>query len=81
MPLINENIQNARQAIVEVLEESHADLLEEINTAIAALPEEATVQIVDPYETTIAVNAHLLISSSVRARMIMKISILTNSKA
>ena len=37
--LINENIQNARQAIVEVLEESHADLLEEINTAIAALPE------------------------------------------
>ena len=60
--LINENIQNARQAIVEVLEESHADLLEEINTAIAALPEGSTVQIVDPYETTIAVNAHLLIS-------------------
>ena len=29
---------------------------------MAALPEEATVQIVDPYETTIAVNAHLLIS-------------------
>ena len=60
--LINENIQNARQAIVEVLEESHADLLVEINSAIAALPEGSTVQIVDPYETTIAVNAHLLIS-------------------
>ena len=47
---------------MEVLEESHADLLEEINSAIAALPEGSTVQIVDPYETTIAVNAHLLIS-------------------
>ena len=43
--LINENIQNARQAIVEVLEESHADLLEEINTAIAALPEGSTVPV------------------------------------
>ena len=60
--LINENIQSARQAIVEVLEESHTDLLEEVNAAIASLPEGSTVQIIDPYETTIAVNAHLLIS-------------------
>lgn len=60
--LINENIQNARQAIVEVLEECHGDILAEINDAISALPEGSTVQIVDPYETSIAVNAHLLIS-------------------
>ena len=51
--LINENIQNARQAIVEVLEECHGDILAEINDAISALPEGSTVQIVDPYETSI----------------------------
>lgn len=60
--IINDNIRAANQAIVEVLEESHADILEEINAAIAKLPEGDTVSINDPYAYSISVNAHLLIA-------------------
>lgn len=60
--LINENIQAANQAIVEVLEESHADVLAQINAEIAGLPEGDTAVINDPYEVVISVNTHLLIS-------------------
>lgn len=60
--IINENIRNANQAIVEVLKESHADILAEINVAIAKLPEGDTVTINDLYEYNISVNAYLLIA-------------------
>lgn len=49
-------------AIVEVLEESHADILSEINAAIAKLPEGDTASINDSYTYNISVNANLLIS-------------------
>ena len=59
---INDNIRASREAIVEVLEESHADILSEINAAIAKLPEGDTASINDSYTYNISVNANLLIS-------------------
>lgn len=59
---ISRNIQDAREAIVEVLKESHDDLLAEINTAISRLPEGDTANIIDPYAFSISVNANQLIS-------------------
>ena len=60
--IINDNIRASREAIVEVLEESHADILSEINAAIAQLPEGDTASINDSYTYNISVNANLLIS-------------------
>lgn len=60
--IINDNIRASREAIVEVLEESHADILSEINAAIAKLPEGDTASINDSYAYNISVNANLLIS-------------------
>lgn len=60
--IINDNIRASREAIVEVLEESHADILSEINAAIAKLPEGDTASINDSYTYHISVNANLLIS-------------------
>lgn len=60
--IINDNIRASREAIVEVLEESHADILSEINAAIARLPEGDTASINDSYAYNISVNANLLIS-------------------
>ena len=60
--IINDNIRASREAIVEVLEESHADILSEINAAIAKLPEGDTASINDSYAYSISVNANLLIS-------------------
>lgn len=60
--IINDNIRASREAIVEVLEESHADILSEINAAIAKLPEGDTASINDSYTYNISVNANLLIS-------------------
>lgn len=60
--IINDNIRASREAIVEVLEESHADILSEINAAIAKLPEGDTASINDSYTYNISVNATLLIS-------------------
>lgn len=60
--IINDNIRASREAIVKVLEESHADILSEINAAIAKLPEGDTASINDSYTYNISVNANLLIS-------------------
>lgn len=60
--IINDNIRASREAIVKVLEESHADILSEINAAIAKLPEGDTASINDSYAYNISVNANLLIS-------------------
>ena len=60
--IINDNIRASREAIVEVLEESHADILSEINAAIARLPEGDTATINDSYASSISINANLLIS-------------------
>ena len=60
--IINDNIRASREAIVEVLEESHADILSEINAAIAKLPEGDTASINDSYTYNISINANLLIS-------------------
>ena len=55
--LIQKNLQSANQAIVEVLEECHDEVLAEVNAAIEALPEGDTAVITDPYANLIAVNA------------------------
>lgn len=60
--MISENIRASRDAIVEVLEESHEDILAEIHTAISRLPQGDTASINDPYTYSISVNANLLIS-------------------
>lgn len=60
--LINENIRAANSAIVEVLEECHADILAEVDTAIAGIPEGDTASVNDPYAYSISVNANLLIA-------------------
>ncbi len=59
---INTNLQNARTAIVEVLEKSHDDLVAEITAEINRLPEGDTANINDPYLYSISVNANQLIS-------------------
>ena len=60
--LIQKNLQSANQAIVEVLEECHDEVLAEVNAAIEALPEGDTAVITDPYANLIAVNANQLIA-------------------
>ena len=60
--MISENIRASREAIVEVLEESHEDILAEIHAAISRLPQGDTASINDPYTYSISVNANLLIS-------------------
>lgn len=59
---ISSNIQEARTAIVDVLRESHDDLISQINGAISRLPEGDTANINDPYAYSISVNANQLIS-------------------
>ena len=59
---ISENIRAANQAIVEVLQENHDAVLDEINAAIAGIPEGDTVSINDPYAYSITINANQLIS-------------------
>lgn len=60
--LISENIRAANTAIVKVLEECHADILAEVNAAIANIPEGDTATVTDPYSYNISVNANLLIA-------------------
>lgn len=59
---ISENIRAANQAIVEVLQENHDAVLDEINAAIAGIPDGDTVSINDPYAYNITINANQLIS-------------------
>ena len=59
---LQQNLQDANQAIVEVLQECHDAVLAEVNAAIASLPEGDTAVITDPYAYGIATNANQLIS-------------------
>ena len=72
---LQQNLQDANQAIVEVLQECHDAVLAEVNAAIASLPEGDTAVITDPYAYGIATNANQLIPSFVPLRMTMKTSI------
>lgn len=66
--LINENMQKANQAIVEVLMECHDEVLEEINAEASKVPEGDTVSITDPYAAYISVNSNLLIAQFCASR-------------
>lgn len=66
--LINENLQAANQAIVEVLRECHTQILSEIQEAASQVPEGDTVSITDPYAFSISVNSNLLIAQFCASR-------------
>ena len=66
--LINENLQKANQAIVEVLMECHDEVLAEIQKEASKVPEGDTVSISDPYATSISVNSNLLIAQFCASR-------------
>ena len=66
--LINENLQKANQAIVEVLMECHDEVLAEIQQEASKVPEGDTVSITDPYASSISVNSNLLIAQFCASR-------------
>ncbi len=66
--LINENLQKANQAIVEVLMECHDEVLAEIQQEASKVPEGDTVSITDPYAASISVNSNLLIAQFCASR-------------
>ena len=66
--LINENLQKANQAIVEVLMECHDEVLAEIQKETSKVPEGDTVSITDPYASSISVNSNLLIAQFCASR-------------
>ena len=66
--LINENLQKANQAIVEVLTECHDEVLADIQQEASKVPEGDTVSITDPYASSISVNSNLLISQFCASR-------------
>ena len=66
--LINENLQKANQAIVEVLTECHDKVLADIQKEASKVPEGDTVSITDPYASSISVNSNLLISQFCASR-------------
>lgn len=59
---INENIRAANEAIVEVLQECHNEVLADVNAAASRVPESDAVSITDPYAYYISVNANQLIA-------------------
>lgn len=59
---INENIRAANEAIVEVLQECHDEVLADVNAAASRVPENDAVSITDPYAYYISVNANQLIA-------------------
>ena len=59
---INENIRAANEAIVEVLQECHDEVLADVNAAASRVPESDAVSITDPYAYYISVNANQLIA-------------------
>ena len=59
---INENIRAANEAIVEVLQECHDEVLAEVNAAASRVPENDAVSITDPYAYYISVNSNQLIA-------------------
>lgn len=59
---INENIRAANEAIVEVLQECHDEVLADVNAAASRVPESDAVSITDPYAYYISVNTNQLIA-------------------
>lgn len=59
--ILQQNIQAANDAIVSVLQECHDEILSEVESEISRLPQGDTALIVDPYATSISVNANQLI--------------------
>ena len=59
---INENTRAANEAIVEVLQECHNEVLADVNAAASRVPESDAVSITDPYAYYISVNANQLIA-------------------
>lgn len=59
---ISENIRAANEAIVEVLQECHDEVLADVNAAASRVPESDAVSITDPYAYYISVNANQLIA-------------------
>lgn len=59
---INENIRAANEAIVEVLQECHDEVLADVNAAASRVPESGAVSITYPYAYYISVNANQLIA-------------------
>lgn len=59
---INENIRAANEAIVEILQECHDEVLADVNAAASRVPESDAVSITDPYAYYISVNANQLIA-------------------
>lgn len=59
--LIQQNLQDANQAIISVLQECHDETLRQIEAEISGLPEGDTALIVDPFASAITVNANQLI--------------------
>lgn len=59
---INENIRAANEAIVEVLQECHDEVLADVNAAASRVPKSDAVSITDPYAYYISVNANQLIA-------------------
>ncbi len=59
---INENIRATNEAIVEVLQECHDEVLADVNAAASRVPESDTVSITEPYAYYISVNANQLIA-------------------
>lgn len=59
--ILQQNIQAANDAIVSVLQECHNEILSEVESEISRLPQGDTALIVDPYATSISVNANQLI--------------------
>ena len=59
--LIQQNIQAANAAIVSVLQERHDEILDQVDAEIQRLPQGDTALVVDPYATSIFVNANQLI--------------------
>ncbi|MDD3279556.1 MAG: lysozyme family protein [Lachnospiraceae bacterium] len=66
--LINDNIRAANTAIVEVLQESHDDVLLDINAAISLLATGDVSAITDPYAYSISINANQLIAQFCASR-------------
>lgn len=66
--IINDNIRAANTAIVEVLQESHDNVLADIHSAIARISSGDTSAITDPYAYSISVNANLLIAQFCASR-------------
>ena len=71
---INENIRAANEAIVEVLQECHDEVLADVNAAASRVPESDAVSITDPYAYYISCLLYTSTRPSSSAYKILEIS-------